>query len=566
MKVCPSNRSGLKCKEIDTDGKIKINEELCTSGCAICAQKCPFDAIQMINLPEHLTNNPVHRYGQNKFVLYNLPTPRFGAVLGIIGRNGMGKSTAVKIFARLLEPNLGEYSAPGGASFAKILEHFKGSEAQKFFQQLHDGRIKTSYKPQHVDTLRTAKGIVQELLTKVDQRGAFDETVHSLDLKSILTSDITTLSGGELQRVAIAATALKKADLYIFDEPTSYLDIKQRFKTAQYLTSLANENTAVIIVEHDLVILDYLTDLINILYGEEGAYGIVSLPKNSKEGINQYLEGFMPDENMRFRDHSIKFDIRPPMTTSKSPDLVSWKGIKKELGHFTLHAHEGTLKKKEVVGILGENATGKTTFVNILAGIYAPEEGAVGVIGEKTKIAYKPQYIESTEQTVMEVLGPHHATHQSQLRRLNIQQLMLRKLSELSGGELQRVMIAATLCKDVDMYIFDEPSAYLDSEQRIHAAKTIRESINQREKTALVVDHDLLFLDYLSDRLIVLQGEPGKKGNVQGPYSMEEGMNKFLQSVGITLRRDPHTKRPRMNKLHSRLDKEQKAKGKYYYG
>ena len=569
MKVCPSNRMGLKCKEIDIDGKIKINEELCTSGCSICAQKCPFDAIKMINLPEKLTDQPIHRYGQNKFVLYNLPTPRFGMILGLVGRNGMGKSTAVKILARTIQPNLGKYEDTAGVSFSKILDYFKGSEAQTFFQQLHDGKIRTVYKPQHVDSLRTTTGTVREVLKKVDQRNSFEETVKLLDLHSIIDSDITTLSGGELQRVAIAMTALKKAELYIFDEPTSYLDIKQRLNMAYYLTTLVNEKNAVMVVEHDLVILDYLTDLINILYGEEGGYGIVSHPKNSKEGINQYLEGYMPDENMRFRDHSITFDIKPPATQHKTPELATWDNITKELGQFKLHAHGGTLHKQEVIGVLGENGTGKTTFINILAGIMPQDSGVIqstNMTSSTMKIAHKPQYIEATDEIVMTLLGPNFQKYQSQIRRLNIQQLMLRKLSELSGGELQRVMIAATLCKEADLYLFDEPSAYLDSEQRIEAAKTIKEAMNQREKTAVVVDHDLLFVDYLSDKIIVLQGTPGRTGTVHGPYEMEEGMNKFLSSVGITLRRDPHSKRPRMNKKDSQLDKDQKAKGKYYYG
>ncbi len=564
MKVCPSNRAGKLCKEKDTDGKIKINEELCTDACSICAQKCPFDAIQMIKLPEALTTQPVHRYGQNSFVLYSLPTPKFGNVLGLVGRNGSGKSTAVKIIAGITKPNLGHWEKVG-VSFTEILNAFKGSEAQVFFQRLHDGKITAAYKPQHVDVLRSAKGTVRDLLTKVDQRTAFEDVVTALDLRTILTSDIATLSGGEMQRVAIAATALKQADLYIFDEPSSYLDIKQRLKMAQFLRSLVTDKTSLLVVEHDLVILDYLTDLVNILYGREGAYGIVSLPKNSKEGINQYLDGFLPDENMRFRDHALTFEIRPPSGHSHTSTLTSWNGLKKSLGSFTLNAPEGTLRAKEVVGILGENGIGKTTFVKLLAGIEQPDEGTIGTVGSGVKIAYKPQYLEPPEGIVMAALGAGYQKYSNQLRRLELQPLLLRNLSELSGGELQRVLVAQALCEEADLYLFDEPSAYLDVEQRVHVAKTIKECMTLREKTALVVDHDLLFLDYLSDRLLVLDGTPGRNGRVRGPFPMELGMNEFLKTAGITLRRDPQTKRPRMNKQDSRLDKEQKASGKYYY-
>ena len=166
----------------------------------------------------------------------------------------------------------------------------------------------------------------------------------------------------------------------------------------------------------------------------------------------------------------------------------------------------------------------------------------------------------------MDVLKTAFNKYENQIiNPLDINKLSLSKLSELSGGELQRAAIANCLQQDAELYLLDEPSAYMDSEQRLIVSKVIRDFMEQKNASALIVDHDLLFIDYISDKLIVFEGKPALEGNVEGPFEMEEGMNRFLKELGITLRRDPETNRPRVNKLDSRLDGEQKESGKYYY-
>jgi ATP-binding cassette subfamily E protein 1 len=562
MRLCPINRAGDECIIKGADSKPVIDEALC-SGCGICPNRCPFEAISIINLPEELKDKPIHQYGKNGFHLYNLPTPLFGKVVGILGKNGIGKSTALKILAGILKPNFGEMK--NESSYDDLIQFFKGTEAQGFFEKIKEGKIKISYKPQQIDLIpKTQSGKVIDLLKKVDEKKELEKITKLLDIEQILQNDIKHISGGELQRVALAATVLKKANLYIFDEPTSYLDIKQRIKISQFIRNLADENTAIIVVEHDLIILDYMTDFMHLMYGKEGCYGIVSQIKTTRTGINVYLHGYLKEENIRFRDHEIKFLDRPPQKKTSKEILTSWGHVEKKLDTFHMSSAQGIIHKHTVNGILGENGIGKTTFVRILAHDIKADKGNIDA---KITVSYKPQYLKSeSDELVMAVLKDAAQKYDVQLiRPFDIKPLLLRKLNELSGGELQRVSIALCLSQKADLYLLDEPSAYLDVEQRLIVSKVIKDFVEHKGVSALIVDHDLLFIDYLSDHLIVFDGKPAIHGIVHGPFSMEEGMNKFLADLNITMRRDQESHRPRVNKIDSQMDRHQKSEHKLYY-
>jgi len=299
---------GKLCIEVTPASKIaQISEELCI-GCGICVKKCPFAAISIINLPKDLERDTTHRYGQNSFKLHRLPVPRPGQVLGLVGTNGIGKSTALKVLAGKLKPNLGKYEQP--PDWADIITYFRGSELQNYFTKILEDNLKAIIKPQYVDAIpKAVKGNVQKILSAKDERKVMDQIIADLELGKVLEREVGDLSGGELQRMACGVVCVQQADIYMFDEPSSYLDVQQRLRAARVIRSLLRPTSYVIVVEHDLAVLDYLSDFICCLYGVPGAYGVVTLPFSVREGINIFLAGFIPTENLRFRDFALSFKM-----------------------------------------------------------------------------------------------------------------------------------------------------------------------------------------------------------------------------------------------------------------
>src|SRR5207245_10998614 len=164
---------------------------------------------------------------------------------------------------------------------------------------------------------------VRAPLTTIDKRSRLAELTVSLDLASVLERDIADLSGEELQRMAIAATMLKDADIYFCDEPSSYLDIYQRLQVAKVIQSLSKEKY-VVVVEHDLAVLDFLADTVFLMYGEEGAYGIIAQPRPVRTANNVYIGGYLKEEDSRLRDRALGFDTRPPRADWKAETLVTF--------------------------------------------------------------------------------------------------------------------------------------------------------------------------------------------------------------------------------------------------
>ena len=571
IRFCPMVRTRREAIRIGDDGKAYVAEMIC-SGCGICIRKCPFDALRIVNLPDELKTDHTHRFGPNAFTLYRLPTLKRGSVVGLLGRNGIGKSTILRILSGELIPNLGNYMEP--PTKEEVKENYAGQPMFDYLEALYGGTMQVVLKPQYVDKIpKVIKGTVGEVLKRFDQRGTMEQVAKDLELEYLMDRPLDVLSGGELQRVAIATAIIRDAKVYLFDEPSSHLDVYQRTKAARAIRSLVDDEKMVVAAEHDLAVLDYMSDDIFLLYGDPDVYGIVSHIHTVREGINIYINGYIPDENIRFREIPIIFHDKPPnFDRTKARTLLQWSELKKKYGGFSLDVEAGKIGVGEVVGILGMNGIGKTTFIKMLAGVEQPDEGSVN--NPTLKVSYKPQYISQSnvpgtvEQVLRKAAGEKYTETwftAEVLDPLHVKRMLERDVKVLSGGELQRVAIAECLSRDADIYLLDEPSAYLDVEERLAVARAIRRITKMRGVTAFVVEHDIVTQDFIADKLMVFTGEAGRSGHAGQPLSLEDGMNAFLKQMGVTFRRDADTKRPRVNKPGSRLDKEQKESGRYYY-
>ena len=568
INFCPVNKSGSECIILDSDDKALISESLC-NGCGICVNKCPFDAITIVNMAHEIGDEKIHQYGVNSFRLYRLPIPIPGKVVGMVGKNGVGKTTALNILSGNLKPNLGSYD--DDVSWEDVLSHFQGTELITHFKKIINKELSISIKPQAVYKLKDYwKSDGLSLLQSISNNDFTDDIIVDLNLTECIKKPVKDLSGGELQRLSIAAATVKDADIYFFDEPSSYNDVFQRLAVSNTIRKLSDKGKSVILIEHDITFLDYLSDYIHILYGEAGAYGIVSSSSSTRTGINNLIDGYLPTENIKFRDAKIEFNVYSPSElNSETPSIIKYEDFTKTYDNFSLNVSGGEILEGQVLGIIGGNALGKTTFMKILSGIEKSDQNNVE---NKIKISYKPQYLDSNYSDNVRNL---FYTQGSQIddetfnneiiRPLSINKILEKNVNTLSGGELQKVAIAICLMKDADIYALDEPSAFIDVEDRMVLARSVQKFIKSNNKSAIIIDHDIQLIDILSDSLMLFDGNNGVSGIAHEPTNKYDSMNKFLKQLQITYRRDIETGRPRVNKNNSRLDKEQKSNNQYYY-
>ena len=575
---CAPNKCQLECIKFDPLNRVKdgegfhigenkkavISEKVVTEMHKIPAKKCPFEAIKIIKLPSELKQEPVHQYGQNEFRLFTLPVPKKETVVGVIGRNGIGKTTALAILSGSLNANLGDYNNEKNLD---IVEIYSNSILGGYFEKLREHKIKVSYKPQRIELLpEVYKGRkVKELIEKSDELRISKELISKLDMKSILDRNVEELSGGELQKLAIVACLIKNAQVYYLDEPMSFLDITTRINVARLIRELKK---SIIVVEHDLTSLDYISDEVQIVYGERGAYGIFSQSKGVRNGVNEYLDGYIKSDNVKFRDYAIRFNESPVTKTKTDVMLFEFPEMEKKFESFELKVESGKVNKGEVIGVVGANGLGKSTFLKLITGQEKADKGKV----DKVKFSYKPQYIKAEKGNVLDYLKEKAGNSfnsgwykQNILEKLGVGNILMSEMKTLSGGELQKVMVAGCLSEDVELVLMDEPSAFVDVEDRLNMAEIIKDFIIRKEICAIIVDHDIQFVDYLSDSLLVFEGKSGINGRMEGINEKREGMNKVLKMLDITYRVDKTTGRRRINKPRSQLDQQQRKKGEFYY-
>jgi ATP-binding cassette subfamily E protein 1 len=597
IKKCPITLSNARLKPNEkkqeipiwvqkSTNQVRINDTSCLK-CGVCANVCPPRAIYVKNILEEPNElGPTHKYpnvdDKEGFRLYNLPTLISGKVSGLCGPNGIGKTTVLNIISGKLKPNFGNSNLkPNQIQWKDVIKKVKESEMRNHFINLSRNDRKIAYKQQVLRVLfekYQGKKVINILSAENEVSSLFFKKIQDyLDLSAFSDRILEQCSGGELQRFAIASVLIKDADIYIIDEPCTFLDVQKRIKLAQLLRERAKglgteKKCPILVVEHDLAILDYLSDIVQLFYGVPHQFGIISKPLTTKKGINAYLTGYLMAENIEFREKEYGFKRSTSgRTWSKAKIFARYGKISKTFESFDLAVNPGTIYASEILGIVGENGCGKSTFAKILAGELQPDLGSE-FEGIQASVSYKPQYItQDSSQNVRDFIIERAQTYnfseeilRTLYRPLGVDKLFDLQISTLSGGELQRVFICSCLAKSSDLYILDEPSAYLDVEERIHIGQIIRTITKKNNAVAICIEHDIQIADALIDRLLLFTGKPGVHGKTIGPLNKREGMNLFLKEIDVTFRRDTKTGRARLNKKGSQLDRAQRLSGQFW--
>jgi len=581
VKKCPISISNQRKKQHQkkddvpirykksTDNMIII-DELCIK-CGICLNVCPRNAIYSIFLLDEPDNELItHEYlkkpdkakisfdpneRERGFRLFGLPTLLPGKVTGLCGPNGIGKSTVLNILSGNLKMNLGQ-TKNSNLKWQEILKQVKESEMRHKQKKV-------------IDILQNQKHINDKF---------FNRIIDYLDINAIEDRYLDQCSGGELQRFAIASVLIQNADCYLIDEPCTFLDVKKRIKLAELLQARAKgfgsrNQYPILVVEHDLAILDYMSDIIHLFYGASHEFGVLTRVQTTKGGINAYLNGFLKTENVQFRKKKIGFKRSVSDRSWENARIfVNYDKLNKTFDGFQLIVGPGTIYEGEILGIVGENGTGKSTFAKIITGELKPDEDSEFKSIDRY-VSYKPQYITqdfegSAKEFIMQNSQNYDFSENMKLllySPLGVDKYFETPVKDLSGGQLQRLYIASCLAKRAELYILDEPSAYLDVEERLHISSIIRAVTKRNSATTIVIEHDIAIIDALSDRLLLFTGIPGKNGKTIGPLSKRDGMNEFLKILDITFRRDEETGRARINKKKSSIDKRQRSANEYFY-
>lgn len=474
-----------------------------------------------------------------------------GDRIGLVGRNGTGKSTFLKIISGLMPPDSGEIAKKRDLNIGFLSQEFTLDDYKNVYENILDGAsLETDLIIEYENTPFDAanKHHLEEKILRLDSwnlEKRINMLIDSLDAPAA-NRDIKTLSGGEKRRVALCRALISKPDLLILDEPTNHLDTK----SIEWLeTFLAQYNGTCIFVTHDRYFLDRIANRIvelssGTFYSHQGNYTEYLINKAERHSIKEVEERkrqmFLRRELEWVRrgpkarrtkaksrldtyhevasqnDYEVELDVDLiiPPADRLGKKVLEFKDVGVKLGDRLLFQNFNFIfEPGRKIGVVGQNGVGKTTLLKMVLGSVPPTMGKIE-IGETTQFNYVDQsrLLLNDDDTVIKAIGDGSETVRFGKLQLSIWTYLRRFLftddrintlvGRLSGGEKSRLTLAKILCNGGNFLMLDEPTNDLD----LPTLRILEEALLAFDGCVIVVSHDRYFLNRICDGILALEG------------------------------------------------------------
>lgn len=539
-------------------------------------------------------------------------TIREGEYVGLIGQNGSGKSSLMRILAGLDTADEGTIDKANDYRINYLPQEPVFNETDTIFEAVFSGDaplIATvrRYEEAVVRLAMNSENIkYQEEYTRAEQEmNMKDAWQADVQYKTILNKlgledlnkKIGELSGGQVKRVGLAQVLMQAPDLLLLDEPTNHLDVDAIVWLEKYL---AQYKGALLLVTHDRYFLERVTNqMLELKNGEiesySGNYASYLEQKAEREAIQQKMtekqaklyknelawmrkgaKARTTKQQARIhRFEDLEKDVKGAQTDDQQLEInfdSSRLGKRVfQLDNITLKAGEKTIlenfshifQASDRIGIVGKNGSGKTTFLKMLAGQVVPESG-IFIIGETVKIGYYRQIMEPFPEDKRVINYLQEVAEEARIAdgtKVSVTELLETFLFSremhgslirtLSGGERRRLYLLKLLMNQPNVLLFDEPTNDLD----IETLTVLEDYLTSFQGAALVVSHDRYFLDKVADKLIVIDGS-------DGPFLFYGNMTDYLE-VEEDLMRPKETKPVKATMMGTDSTEKQKKKLTY---
>ena len=474
-----------------------------------------------------------------------------GDRIGLVGRNGTGKSTFLKIISGLMPPDSGEVAKKRELNIGFLSQEFTLDDYKNVYENILDGasfeiNLIKDYENTPFDAAN--KHHLEEKILRLDSwnlEKRINMLIDSLDAPEA-NRDIKTLSGGEKRRVALCRALISKPDLLILDEPTNHLDTK----SIEWLeTFLAQYNGTCIFVTHDRYFLDRIANRIvelssGTFYSHQGNYTEYLINKAERHAIKEVeerkrqmflrrelewvrrgpkarrtkaksrLDTFHEVASQNDYEVELDVDLIIPPADRLGKKVLEFKDVGVKLGDRLLFQNFNFIfEPGRKIGVVGQNGVGKTTLLKMVLGSVPPTMGKIE-IGETTQFNYVDQsrLLLNDDDTVIKAIGDGSETVRFGKLQLSIWTYLRRFLftddrintlvGRLSGGEKSRLTLAKILCNGGNFLMLDEPTNDLD----LPTLRILEEALVAFDGCVIVVSHDRYFLNRICDGILALEG------------------------------------------------------------